>query len=129
MDENNLTHFIDSELKGPCEISNSTAAIPRFTHLSCYANVPLDDAVRAKTQCLTAFQASNPTCLVNIVSSGTGSFGCDVYFVYSFASKQCRLSYQSQEKTNTGCMLYQSLGLGKAAYRKNSTLSTNNYEC
>ena len=129
------TSFNPIDVNGPCEISNSTSAAnatnlpPRFVRLSCYKNVPLEETVKAKEQCLGAFEAANPACVVRIVGSGNSKFGCDVYFVSSFASKECRRAYQRTEATKLSCVLYQTLGLDTWSNRKTSALHANNYEC
>jgi hypothetical protein len=131
----NLTQFtVHVDVNGPCDLLNTTnttiPALPRFVHLSCYKDiVPQGDVEMAKVQCLGVFAAANPECLVNIIASGNSTFGCDVYFVYSFASKKCRLSYQTSERSDKACILYQNLGLGKMSNFKRSTLTENNYQC
>ena len=79
-----------------------------------------NNANKAKTQCLNAFVAANPACNASFfpdVGSGLSAFGCDVFLIYSFASKECHLSYNRGEKTNLACTIYQNLDLISLANR------------
>ena len=89
-----------------------------------------DVTVPAKVQCFDAFIANNSECKYYVVESGSTaspdehSYGCRTYIVYAWNTAECLAAYQAQEKTNEGCALYKSDGLGDKAFRMNHTAPT-----